>query len=103
MQPGYKNNYYFNLWDEDSGNERKIACRYLKCITELEVLFQIWSKFSLIYKRYEAINVGYKTNHMLVYKIRSYYLVEVPYQVGPEPAHEYSIQFIQLINFIFVT
>lgn len=40
---------------------------------------------------------------MLVYKIKSYYLVEVPYQVGPEPAHEYSIQFIQLINFIFVT
>lgn len=94
MQPGYKNNYYFNLWDEYSCNERKIARRYLKCITKLEVLFQIWSKFPLIYKHYEFKNLGYKTNYMLVYKIRSYYLVEVPYQVGPEPAHEYSIHSI---------
>lgn len=94
VQPGYKNNYYFNLWDEGSGNERKIACRYLKCITKFEVLFQVWSKISLIYKPYEFINWGYKTNHMLVYKIWSYYLVEVPYQVGPESAHEYSIQSI---------
>lgn len=40
---------------------------------------------------------------MLVYNIRSYYLVEVLYQVGPESAHEYSIQLILLINFRIVT